>query len=71
MTPAQRPGHALIARATPSRGQLRPGPPTGRFAFGEVPDQIVAAKIVEVVKEVLRDPGEIYERVFNDLQLRK
>jgi hypothetical protein len=34
-------------------------------------DEIVAVKIVEVVKDGLRDSGEIYERVFNDLQLRK
>jgi hypothetical protein len=38
-----------------------------RLPDGERTEEIVAIKIVEVVKEGLRDPGEIYERVLSDL----
>jgi hypothetical protein len=40
-----------------------------RLPDGELTEEIVAVKIVEVVKEGLRDPGEIYERVLSDLVL--
>jgi hypothetical protein len=40
-----------------------------RLPDGELTEEIVAVKIIEVVKDGLRDPGKIYERVLSDLAL--
>jgi hypothetical protein len=40
-----------------------------RLPDGELTEEIIAVKIVEVVQEGLRDPGEIYDRVLEDLKL--
>lgn len=41
-----------------------------RLPDGELTEEIVAVKIIEVVKEGLRDPGAIYERVLSDWHCR-